>query len=646
MLHLVMIPVTLFIILSENCVSSSDTTTSSCPLNLDYVLRVPWDSSSCKNYYQSTRSSSNNDTCCQTLRSVYGVAFAQRLRQTSLFRLPDLSTSISCLSEFQNNLNSLALPSNLTTSICNNFEPQRFVNTTNICANIQTKQDWLDAVGPSTSLVNACNQDFEHDSTLCDACLRAGFQVQSELYSIDKNESHAAGCFYYTVLYAAAMATKFGPESTSALVCPFGLPIISNKRSSGTPQLVLIFGLSGAGLALVVMLCVWKLSCWWTSLRKKRQKPRRVLGYEFDIEGESRSRTSVRPKVGSKWFTVQELEEATENFSPDNFIGRGQFGVVYKGILDDGTMVAVKKLLESDFQGDADFCNEVEIISTLKHRNLVHLRGCCVESIKNHGDYGDEDNTRYLVYDYMPNGNLSDHLFFLHSEYNQGGAGMAKKPLSWPRRKNIILDVAKGIAYLHYGIKPAIYHRDIKATNILLDIDMRARVADFGLAKQSSEGQSHLTTRVAGTHGYLAPEYALYGQLTEKSDVYSFGVVVLEIMCGRKALDLSSRGSSRTLLLTDWAWSLVKEGRMEEVFDATLLENEKVEGEEDSNPRWVMERFVMVGILCAHVMVALRPTILEALKMLEGDIEVPAIHDRPFYAVEYTKINTLPGSRN
>lgn len=155
------------------------------------------------------------------------------------------------------------------------------------------------------------------------------------------------------------MATKFGPESRSALVCPFGLPMVSNKRSSGTPKLSLISGLTGAGLALVVMLCLCKLSCWWTNLRRRRRKPRRVLGYEFDVEGESRSRTSARPKFGSKWFTIEELQEAAENFSPDNFIGRGQFGVVYKGILNDGTMVAVKRLIESDFQGDADFCNEV-----------------------------------------------------------------------------------------------------------------------------------------------------------------------------------------------------------------------------------------------------------------------------------------------
>ena len=220
----------------------------------------------------------------------------------------------------------------------------------------------------------------------------------------------------------------------------------------------------------------------------------------------------------------------------------------------------------------------------------------------------------------MPNGNLEDHLFLVSEQQK------LKKSLTWPQRKSIILDVAKGLAYLHYGVKPAIFHRDIKATNILLDEDMRARVADFGLAKQSREGQSHLTTRVAGTHGYLAPEYALYGQLTEKSDVYSFGVVVLEIMCGRRALDLSSAGSLKAFLITDWAWSLVKSGNIEEALDASLLKDDSFGS---SNPKSIMERFLLVGILCSHVMVALRPTISDALKMLEGDIEVPQIPDRP-----------------
>ncbi|THF98873.1 hypothetical protein TEA_009840 [Camellia sinensis var. sinensis] len=211
----------------------------------------------------------------------------------------------------------------------------------------------------------------------------------------------------------------------------------------------------------------------------------------------------------------------------------------------------------------------------------------------------------------MPNGSLDDHLFKIESN---------EKRLSWPQRKNIILDVAKGLAYLHHGIKPAIYHRDIKATNILLDSEMKARVADFGLAKQSTEGQSHLTTRVAGTYGYLAPEYALYGQLTEKSDVYSFGIVILETMSGRKVLDTTNATSASTILITDWAWTMVKSGDVKGVFD---------EGIREEGPRGVMERFVLVGILCAHVMVALRPTIADALKMLEGDIDIPRLPDRP-----------------
>jgi serine/threonine protein kinase len=203
----------------------------------------------------------------------------------------------------------------------------------------------------------------------------------------------------------------------------------------------------------------------------------------------------------------------------------------------------------------------------------------------------------------MSNGSLGEHLL--------------RTQLTWPQRKNIILDVAKGLAYLHYGLKPAIYHRDIKTTNILLDSEMKARVADFGLAKQSLEGQSHLTTRVAGTHGYLAPEYALYGQLTEKSDVYSFGIVILEIMSGRKVLDTSS---SNLVLITDWAWKLAKSGDFEEIFEKGIREH---------GSKGVMERYVLVGILCAHVMVAFRPTIEDALRMLEGDIDIPSLPDRP-----------------
>lgn len=592
-------------------------------MDLNYVLRIPWSTDGCKNNNNSPNSSkgsssevSNNGSsdsenpCCQTLISLYGIGFARRLKETNLFQLPNLETSISCLNDFQSKLDSFSLPSNLT-SLC--FDPLQFVISPDVCASIETSQDWVNRLGPNTPLDSGCKPDLT-DLTACDTCVNAGFKIQADLVKVDGNKTHARDCFYFTILYAAGIVNQLGPESDGAISCIFNLQMLPKDTSSSKRRYALVFGLTGAGIAVCVVSILLGFYIWWD---KKWRRKGEDIGWGSE---EMVSRPRMRPNTGAIWFKIHELEKATNNFSPKNFIGRGGFGIVYKGKLDDGTLVAVKQIIESDFEENDEFCNEVEIISNLKHRNLVPLRGCCVtdEDLTD----GHREGLRYLVYDYMPNGNLDDHLFPMSE------SGKKKPSLTWPQRKSIILDVAKGLSYLHYGVKPSIYHRDIKATNILLDEDMRARVADFGLAKQSREGQSHLTTRVAGTHGYLAPEYALYGQLTEKSDVYSFGVVVLEIMCGRKALDLSSSGSPRAFLITDWAWSMVKSGKIEKVLDSALL---NVDGDSSttSNPRSIMERFVLVGILCAHVMVALRPTISEALKMLEGDIEVPAIPDRP-----------------
>ncbi|KAK6156983.1 hypothetical protein DH2020_011231 [Rehmannia glutinosa] len=580
------------------CIFSQTCASSPCPINFNYVLTIPWDASSCQNNLNNTKPVNN---CCQTLTSLYGIGIAKYLNQTSLFRLQELQTSISCLSGFQNKLGQLNLPENLTTSC---FRPQRFVNTTNVCANIQTKQDWHDVLGQSTVLDKACKKDLT-DLSACDACVLAGFKVQSQLLGFDGNNSHSKGCFYYTILYAAAIVNELGPESIGSLSCIFGLPL---RLKTGSRKWVFVFGSVGAGFAIVVMACLVGFWLLWSNLTKG-QKVSSFSSLEPDFE--TNGLLNWRPERDSLWYNIQELEKATDNFSDKNLIGKGHFGTVYKGKLPDKTMVAVKKIMDSDFQGDIDFCQEVEIISTLRHKNLVPLRGCCVFN---------EGHQKYLVYDYMPNGSLDDHLFPLQ-----------RRKMSWPQRKSIILDVGNALAYLHYGVKPPIYHRDIKPTNILLDSNMRARVADFGLAKQGKEGESNFSTRIAGTHGYLAPEYALYGQLTEKSDVYSFGIVILEIMCGRKALDLSSS----TFLITDWAWSLMKDGKLEQVLDPYLLGCEDFGLNRRRYSRMVMERFVLVGILCAHLMVALRPTILDALKMLEGDIEVPIIPDRPMY------VNTL-----
>ncbi|XP_057490746.1 probable receptor-like protein kinase At1g11050 [Actinidia eriantha] len=556
-----------------------DSVTCSCPINFGYVQTFPWDTHSC-----------NKDPidkgCCQTLLSLFGLGLAQHLKETSMFYLPNIDSSSSCLSDFQSKLDAMSFPRSLV-SECLGNSTQYVVNRTS-CAGITTTQDWVEKAGAETLLDSSCEGDLA-GLTRCSLCLDAGMKVNAQLVSLDKN---ATKCFYYAVLYAAGIVNEFGPEDVRTAACILALPLASSKSRNSSSKDNLykwLFGSLGACMGVLFAMGLIVLY----RMRDKRKK-QKALHEEYVTGVKAR----VLPNTGAKWFSLAEIEQATKGFPQRNMIGQGGYGVVYRGILSDGTVVAIKQILNLDTKGDDEFVNEVEIISKIKHKNLLSLRGCCVTSDPSRG------KRRYLVYDFMPNGSLNDHLF-------------DKKPLSWPQRKNIILDVAKGLAYLHYGIKPAIYHRDIKATNILLDSEMRARLADFGMAKQSMEGQSHLTTRVAGTYGYLAPEYALYGQLTEKSDVYSFGIVVLEIMSGRRVLDTTN---SSTLLITDWAWTRVKSGNVGEIFEETIREG---------GPRGVMERFVLVGILCAHVMVALRPTISDALKMLEGDIDIPKIPDRP-----------------
>lgn len=300
-------------------------------------------------------------------------------------------------------------------------------------------------------------------------------------------------------------------------------------------------------------------------------------------------------------FTFDEIKKATRNFSREYIIGRGGYGNVYKGILPDGTEVALKRFKNCSASGDANFAHEVEVIASVRHVNLVALRGYCIATTNFEG------HQRIIVCDLMKNGSLYDHLF-----------GSPDNKLSWPLRQNIALGTARGLAYLHYGAQPAIIHRDIKANNILLDEKFEAKVADFGLAKFTPEGMTHLSTRVAGTMGYVAPEYALYGQLTERSDVYSFGVVLLELLSGKKALLMSD--DNQPSLVTDWAWALVREGRALDVVEDEMPEKGSPE---------VLEKYVLIAVLCSHPQLYARPTMDQVVKMLETDLSVPSIPERP-----------------
>jgi serine/threonine protein kinase len=233
----------------------------------------------------------------------------------------------------------------------------------------------------------------------------------------------------------------------------------------------------------------------------------------------------------SGMFSYEELSKATGGFSEENLLGEGGFGYVHKGVLKNGTEVAVKQLKIGSYQGEREFQAEVDTISRVHHKHLVSLVGYCVNGDK-----------RLLVYEFVPKDTLEFHL-----HENRGSV------LEWEMRLRIAVGAAKGLAYLHEDCSPTIIHRDIKAANILLDSKFEAKVSDFGLAKFFSDTNSsftHISTRVVGTFGYMAPEYASSGKVTDKSDVYSFGVVLLELITGRPSI--FAKDSSTNQSLVDW----------------------------------------------------------------------------------------------
>lgn len=297
-------------------------------------------------------------------------------------------------------------------------------------------------------------------------------------------------------------------------------------------------------------------------------------------------------KKSSSWriFSLKELHAATNNFNYDNKIGEGGFGSVYWGQLWDGSQIAVKRLKVWSNKAEMEFAVEVEILGRVRHKNLLSLRGYCAE--------GQE---RLIVYDFMPNLSLLAHLHGQHS---------AECLLDWGRRMNIAIGSAEALAYLHHHSTPHIIHRDIKASNVLLDSNFQAQVADFGFAKLIPDGATHVTTRVKGTLGYLAPEYAMFGKASESCDVYSFAILLLELVSGRKPLEKLSPTVKRSI--ADWALPLAKERRFTEMVDPKL-NGYYVESE--------LKRMVLVALVCAHCPPEKRPTMLEVTDLLKGELK-------------------------
>ncbi|KAH9310822.1 hypothetical protein KI387_025857, partial [Taxus chinensis] len=329
---------------------------------------------------------------------------------------------------------------------------------------------------------------------------------------------------------------------------------------------------------------------WWHLAVEQEEEEKKMAFFRNYCCVGAFERKSVEKK-GSTWriFSLKELHAATNNFNYDNKLGEGGFGSVYWGQLWDGSQIAVKRLKVWSTKAEMEFAVEVEILGRVRHKNLLSLRGYCAE--------GQE---RLIVYDYMPNLSLLSHLHGQHS---------ADCLLNWPRRMSIAIGSAEGIAYLHHYATPHIIHRDIKASNVLLDSDFKAQVADFGFAKLIPDGATHVTTRVKGTLGYLAPEYAMWGKASESCDVYSFGILLLELATGKKPIEkIGNSGTKRTII--DWALPLVLEGKYDQLADP------KLQGKYNEEE---LKRVVHVATMCAQNGPEKRPTMLEAVDFLTGE---------------------------
>ena len=381
-------------------------------------------------------------------------------------------------------------------------------------------------------------------------------------------------------------------------------PATSTTKESKTKKTVFIAIGSGVGVLMVLAL----VGC--MVLLKPRKSRRYVYYYQLSkcwccrdsYKGKStRTKASSLPEALCRQFSIDQIKTATDNFHQELIIGRGGFGYVYKGFIDEGSMtVAIKRLNPESRQGAQEFKTEIEMLSQLRHGHLVSLIGYC----KDEGEM-------ILVYEYMTNGTLSEHLFDTKND-----------PLTWKQRLEICIGSACGLHYLHTSMKNPIIHRDVKATNILLDDKWAAKVSDFGLSKMGLD-QTAVSTNVKGTPGYLDPDYARRNQVTEKTDVYSFGVVLLEVLCGRKAV--STKFGQEQLHLVSWARKCIENGTIYEIIDPYL--KGKIVPE-------CYKVYVEVAESCVRDHGIQRPTMNDVMERLEFALELQQNAD-----AEQEKIN-------
>lgn len=376
------------------------------------------------------------------------------------------------------------------------------------------------------------------------------------------------------------------PAPSPAIASGRSTPVPSTSHKHSYSNALLISAMSTVCIALLIaLMCFW---AWFLYKKYGNKKPNlaKVKGVE----------ACNGPKVvdfhGDLPYTNMHIIKKMDLLDERDMIGSGGFGTVYRLVMDDGKTYAVKRIGVLGLSSDRVFERELEILGSFKHRNLVNLRGYC-----------NSPTAKLLIYDYLPCGNLEE---FLHDREPE------EVLLNWVARMKIAIGAARGLAYLHHDCSPRIIHRDIKSSNILLDDNLDPHVSDFGLAKLLEDKASHVTTIVAGTFGYLAPEYMHTGRATEKGDVYSYGVVLLELLSGKRPSDPSLIAEG--LNLVNWVTLCIKENMQFEIFDPKIV---------DGAPKEQLESVLQIAVACINPGPEERPTMDRVVQLLEADTLSP-----------------------
>ncbi|WOG89932.1 hypothetical protein DCAR_0209173 [Daucus carota subsp. sativus] len=427
-----------------------------------------------------------------------------------------------------------------------------------------------------------CTPDL--DSTQCSDCL-------DEIIRAISSRCFGIGCQVATASCRLRYeANRFYNETITFAAPPPESSVPPPENNDNTKRTVIIIVVVIVGVGLIIFLFIS------VCINRRKQKHRTPTepSQQYD---------KVEDMRGTEFsqYDFTTIEVATNYFSDENKLGQGGFGAVYKGILRTGQEVAVKRLLRGLGQGEQEFKNEVMLVAQLQHRNLVRLLGFCYEG-----------NERLLIYEFVPNASLDQFIF----------DSTNRSLLDWKRRYKIIGGVARGLLYLHEDSRLRIVHRDLKASNVLLDADMNPKIADFGMAKlfEIDETQGN-TSRIVGTYGYMAPEYAMYGQFSVKSDVFSFGVLVLEIVSGQKNNCFRNGDDVQDLLSA--AWKNWQEGKASNVIDPLLINNSESVRE--------IIRCIHIGLLCVQEHVANRPTMASVVLMLNSFSLTLAVPTQPAF---------------